>query len=228
MTFRSSALIRKPKRKKKIRIKTAKDLLKSHIPYGVIQNSITQTQFRTSWNQTYRQMWAKMATTWPSTFVQSTQEGVERARRERYAFILDSPAAEYIAGRKPCDFYTLEPFLNLKHYAFAVRKASRLKHLINSQLQVMQANQELQTIYLKWWNSECIPKKEPTMRPRDLRTPDYFGRSQTTTTEPYPWRYATAAGYSDRAASSFYFCKSLFCLLSLCIMLFNKSYLSFI
>ena len=227
MTFKSSALIRIPKRKRKNRIKTAQDLLRSHMPYGVIQNSITQSQFQSTWNATYRQMWAKMATTWPSTFVQSTQEGVERARRERYCFILDSPAAEYLAGRKPCDLYTIEPFLDLKHYTFAVRKGSRLKKLLNSQLQIMQSNQKLQTIYLDWWRSECLPKREPTMRPRDLRTPDYFGRSQMTSTEPNPWRYATAGGHSTNhnTATYLFFERTILILLlslSLCTLMYKN------
>ena len=202
MTFRSSAVIRKPKRGKRIRIRSAHDLLKSHMPYGVIQNSITQKQFMATWNATYRQMWGKMATTWPSTFVQSTQEGVERASRERYAFILDSPAAEYIAGRKPCNLYTIEPFLDLKHYAFAVKKGNRLKDLLNAELRAMQANQELQLTYLKWWTSECTARVKPTHGPRDVRTIDVYG-FRDTTTEMNPWRYATAAGYSYSTGASY-------------------------
>ncbi len=117
-----------------------------------------QKLFQRTTNVTYQRLWGRMATFWPSVFVQSIQvcviselfnkihccfwwkslrmcevfmlilqEGIERARREKYAFILDSPAAEYIANRRPCDLYTIEPFLDIQQFSLALRKNDNLK-----------------------------------------------------------------------------------------------------
>jgi len=61
---------------------------------------------------------------WLQALVDSVQEGVQRARRESYAFIVDSPMAAYVSGRPPCDLYVTEPFLTQMTYAFAVRRGS--------------------------------------------------------------------------------------------------------
>lgn len=107
--------------------------------------------------------------------------GVDRARRENYAFILDSPTAEYVASRDPCDLYTIEPFLDVAAYAFAVRKRStpthqqqqqqpgstppstssgfnnmrELRQAIDREMRRLKQSGEMQTMYLRWWRDEC-------------------------------------------------------------------------
>lgn len=105
-------------------------------------------------------MWARMTTHWARAFVHSVQEGIERARRGGYAFIIDTPTAEYAAGRQPCDLYTTEPFLDVMSYAFVMRKADfRLRHAIDRELRKMKWSDEMQTMFLRWWKNECIPPR---------------------------------------------------------------------
>ena len=70
----------------------------------------------------------------------SVQEGVQRARRESYAFIVDSPMAAYVSGRPPCDLYVTEPFLVQMKYAFAVRRGFTTHLLSHSKLKLRYFN----------------------------------------------------------------------------------------
>lgn len=157
MIFRSTAVIKKPRKKKK-KIHNAKDLLESNYLYGVIENSITQKLFSWSGNATFQRMWARMGTFWPPALVQSVQEGILRARHEEYAFILDTPLAEYLTGKEPCDLYTVEPFLDRRYYAFALRKDDDRLNAINAAMESLYATSEMQRMYLKWWRGECHKK----------------------------------------------------------------------
>ncbi len=219
MTFKSTALIKKPK-KRKSRIKSVRSLLQSSSNYGVIQNSVTQDSFSHSGDPIYQRMWARMATFWPPAFVQSIQEGVERVRREKYAFILDAPTAEYIASRQPCEFYTLEPFLEVRQYAFAMRKGDEIVTSLNVALQRILDTREMQQMYLKWWRGECHQRNRATMRPRKVRT----DTESIVTRDPDPWGYATASiltGHSDSCTRLPYHTSIL---ISICISMYIYMY----
>ena len=91
-----------------------------------------------------------------SVFVQNAQEGVERARREHYAFILDSPIAEYMSGREPCDLYVTEPFLDERSYALGVQKGNmKLLEPLNDAIVCLRTSGELDLLYKKWFIPEC-------------------------------------------------------------------------
>ena len=184
MTWRPTALIKKPRRKKD-RLESAQQLMDSGYTYGTVQDSSTHKLFLDSDTQLYKNMWSRMMTFWPPSFVHSIQEGEQRARMERYAFIVDSPIAEYLANRRPCDLYTIEPFLGLSQYGFAVTKNNDLVHRLNIEMTRLEESQQLQLMYLKWWRGECQRKRTSgTSRPRKHAT-------TTTSTMQSPWRYAT-------------------------------------
>ena len=104
---------------------------------------------------------------------------------EKYAFIVDAPIAEYIANRKPCDLYTIEPFLPIREYAFAVKKGDELKGQIDGEMRVLLESQQLQNMYIKWWTGECHKRKPtPTMA---------ADADASSSTQNSPWRYATAS-----------------------------------
>ena len=184
MAFRSTALLKKPRRRRE-RIRTAQDLLASANSYGVIEGSIAQDLFSHSGNATYSRMWARMNTFWPPALVQSVPEGLGRARGENYAFIIDTPAAEYVASRKPCDLYTIEPFLDRRQYALAVRKGDDRKAAVDAAIQAFTDTQELQLIYMRWWQGECS-RHRGTSRPRGVRNGKTNKSSTTTTTTTTP------------------------------------------
>jgi len=137
-------------------IRSAADLLASELTYGVVRGSEVERSMSTSRDAVTRALWSRIATFWPPAFVDSVQEGVERARREPYAFIVDSPIAAYVAGRRPCQLYVTEPFLDQMTYAFAVRRgATRLRVALDGALRRARFAGEMQAMYLRWWRDEC-------------------------------------------------------------------------
>lgn len=157
LSFRSSALIRRPKSKRRPqRIETVDQLLASDLSFGVVDRSAVYRILSASNDDRNRLMWRRIRDARPSRIVASVKEGVDRARRENYAFVLDSSKAEYEATRKPCDLYATEPFLDAMKYAFAMRKEdSRLRGAIDVELRRMELSGEMQTMYLRWWRDEC-------------------------------------------------------------------------
>jgi ABC-type amino acid transport substrate-binding protein len=171
------------------RLTSAAQLLhrSSDLVFGVVENSVAQQQLATSADPTAQALWQRLLASSSRSrqggstrgvgggsdpFVRSVQEGVDRARRERYAFLLESPMAEYIASREPCDLYTVEPFLDVATYAFALRKRQpptssgegdiassgqlhRLRQAIDREMRRMKSSGEMQTMYLRWWRDEC-------------------------------------------------------------------------
>ena len=180
MAFRSTALLKKPRgrgRGRRYRVETSEDLMQSDVIYGVIDGSILQRVMRTSEEPMIRGMWARMVNFWPTAFVQSVQEGLARITRENYGFIVDTPLAEYLIGQEPCELYAIEPFLNTRRYAIALRKGDVLKAEIDEQLRLMHEKQVMSEFYLKWWRSSCdlyVPNND---KPRRSTTPSYTTKS---------------------------------------------------
>ena len=194
LSLRSSALIRK--RDSDERVSNAHDLLSSDLSYGVVEHSEAQHMLATSSESAVRAMWTRMTNFWPSAFVYNAEEGIDRARRERYAFVIDTPIAEYKASRKPCDLYTTEPFLDIMQYAFVMNKDNiRLRHVIDRELRRMKNMGEIQTTYLRWWRDDCSRSqvRSPTANRKSVH-------QRTTPAKSYP-RLATAS-LNDRQNSS--------------------------
>jgi hypothetical protein len=155
--------------------------------YGVVRHSMVERTMSSSADPMTRALWSRVATFWPPALVDSVQEGVERARRDRFAFVVDSPMAAYVAGRPPCDLYTTEPFLDQMTYAFAVRRPSpsppwvaSLRQSIDAQLKRMKNTGEMQTMYLRWWRDECGPDSDADDRD-DIPDGGAVGRSRDVT-----------------------------------------------
>ncbi len=210
MTLRSAALVQKPRRRHRqprtpsrpprraSRLRTVADLLESDYHYGVIAGSHTSDLFRLSFDPVYQALWSRMNKFWPTAFVRSIQEGVQRVRREKFAFVLDLPMADYLAGRKPCDLYVTEPFLHTREYAMAMHKGDPLKGQIDKEIVRMRISGEMEAISLKWWSEECNKK-------RAANGDDTNGSNKLvhdSSTPMTPWRFGTAEGYSETNRSS--------------------------
>jgi len=138
------------------RIHTAAELLASELSFGVVGGSVVERSLSTSDDRLTRALWSRVSSFWPPALVDSVQEGVQRARRQPYAFIVDSPIAAYVAGRRPCELYVTDPFLDQMTYAFAVRRgARRLRAALDRELRRMRASGKMQAMYLRWWRDEC-------------------------------------------------------------------------
>jgi len=134
---------------------------------------VAHYQLSTSVDPRHRAAWARLNAFWPSAFIDRLPEGLDRVRRRRhFALIVDSPTAEYVTTRRPCDLYATEPFLDAVAYGFAVGRrfagADDLRAGINRQLARLRRDSVLQTLYLHWWRSECndVASVEQSPTPR--------------------------------------------------------------
>jgi len=72
-------------------------------------------------------MWAFMTTTEPDVFVDTTEEGVERVRQGKYAFLIESVTNDYINQRMPCDTMKVGSNLDSKGYGIGTPLGSDLR-----------------------------------------------------------------------------------------------------
>ena len=95
----------------------------------------------------------------------TNEEGIERIRKEKYAFILPSTIGDYISRRSPCDLVAMDRFLMNKAYGLATPKGSGLLPKINSALEHLHTSGFIDYIYDKWWikKSECSGIKSSKM-----------------------------------------------------------------
>lgn len=193
LSFRVSALVHRPpagtsfssSRPQRV-VSSALQVLNSDYTYGVVQFGPVHRLIANSSDPVVAALWTRIARFWPPGVVSSVQEGVDRARRERYAFLVETPTAEYVASRRPCDLHASDPFLDVMDYAFVVRRTAdggRLRDAVSRELRRMKQTDELQSFYLKWWRDECvgqhsgsgrrasIPEVETRRRPEITRPP---------------------------------------------------------
>ena len=94
----------------------------TEIKYGVLDNGSVYTFFKNSEDPLYRRMFSHMRQ--HKTAVQSTAEGVEKARKEKYAYITEQPYLEYYNQQKPCNTRMLNNLLQAKGYGIGLQKNS--------------------------------------------------------------------------------------------------------
>jgi len=141
--------------------------------FGVLRGGVAHHQLSTSTEPLYLTAWARLNAFWPSALIDRLPEGLDRVRRHRhFALVVDSPTAEYVTTRRPCDLYATEPFLDAVAYGFAIGRrvagADVLRAAINRQLARLRRDSVLQTLYLHWWRSQCndVVQKSPSTRRR--------------------------------------------------------------
>ena len=159
LNVEATVILRKPPHGVPSRITKVEDLLnQSEIKYGTWDTGIIIRAFRRTNDTLYRIMWRNIQRFSPNAFTDSNDEGIQRVRNEKYAFILPHPIGEYISMQFPCDLITVDKFLlKQKGYSIAVSKGSPLLSEINKQLNIMKQTGYLQRIYHKWWfeGNEC-------------------------------------------------------------------------
>ena len=98
-----------------------------------------------------------MINTEPSVFTETNEQGIERVRKETYAFVIPNTIGDYIIRRPPCDLITLGDFLMDHSYAFAMARASLLLPGINKALHRLRDMGFIDRLYYKWWihKSHC-------------------------------------------------------------------------
>ena len=132
-------------------------ILQKQFSYGTLNAGVIIRAFRTSNDSVYRTLWKKMRKTSSNAFTGTNEEGIEKARKDNFIFILPSTIGDYIAKRRPCDLVTKDRFLMNRAYALAVQKGSALLPKLNNILSLFELNGYLRKLYHKWWSetTEC-------------------------------------------------------------------------
>ncbi|CAL8086493.1 unnamed protein product [Orchesella dallaii] len=162
-------------------IDSVEDLVKAsdEIHYGVIDGGSTEQYFMRSNNPLYKQMYEFMNS--KNSSVANYKEGVAKVRGGddddndedgdgvddddddssegsgdddvEFAFILESPAAEYLLSKEPCNLIVAsEDFGPTKGYGIATAKDSPWSDRVNLAVLEMKENGELEELIEKWWN----------------------------------------------------------------------------
>ena len=78
--------------------------------------------FQTSTVPLHERMWAFMSSPGADGLVVSNMAGIQRATSGGYAFLTDSPLADYTTNRKPCVLTKIEDDIPDRGYAIALPK----------------------------------------------------------------------------------------------------------
>ena len=159
MDVSSTLLLRKPPKAAELKIKTVRDLLsQSEIQYGTLDTGVIIRAFKSTNDTVYKMLWRNMQRFEPSVFTETNEAGIERVRREKYAFIIPSTIGEYISMRLPCDLVAVDRFLMKRGYSLAVQPGSPLLQDVNHALYILNDIGKLDELYRKWWvdRSQCI------------------------------------------------------------------------
>ena len=81
-----------------------------------------QKFFQKSKDPLYKRMFTHM--TLEKTFVDSTKDGVKKARSENYAYITEQPYLEYYNQQKPCNTRLLDNLLQTQGYGIGLQQNS--------------------------------------------------------------------------------------------------------
>ena len=163
ITVGATILFRKPPEGIKPEVGSVHDLLDNpYIDYGMLNRGILRRAFKYSNASLYRQMWDHMKTYQQYLLTETNEEGINRVRKENYAFILPTTIAEYIVRRRPCDLMVIDNFLLREGFGLAVPLGSALLPYLNKAIEYLERSGTLKRIYDKWWvdRGECSPVSE--------------------------------------------------------------------
>ncbi|XP_037086487.1 glutamate receptor ionotropic, kainate 2-like isoform X2 [Pollicipes pollicipes] len=134
-------------------IKSAEDLSKqTAIKYGAKNTGSTKYFFRDSSKEHYRRMYNFMETARPSVYVDSSDAGVERVKKGKYAFLMESAGIEYVLERN-CELTQIGGLLDHKSYGIALQPGSPYTPIINSAILEIQEEGTLLELKNRWWKS---------------------------------------------------------------------------
>merc|ERR550519_248720 len=132
---------------------TVEDLAEqSDIKYGSVKGGSTYAFFKDNVNEPYARMANQMMHD-PEVFTKTNSEGIDRVLNSsgNYAFILESPSAQYPAGQN-CDLYQVGGLLNSKGYGIAVAPNSPLLNDINIAILRLNEAGVIEQLEYKWFH----------------------------------------------------------------------------
>ncbi|VDK68151.1 unnamed protein product [Anisakis simplex] len=94
-----------------------------------------------------------MQSTTPTVFVNSSREGIARAKAGNYAYMMESSMLEYYMARD-CQLQAIGGLLDSKGYGIALPKGSPLRHLLSQTVLQLQERTILEALKMKWWKDK--------------------------------------------------------------------------
>ena len=88
-----------------------------------------------------------------SNFVKTTAEGIERVKKEKYAYLLESTTNEYMRQRD-CDLMQIGGLLDSKGYGIGTPSGSIWRDKISNAILKLQESGDLNELYTRWWTIE--------------------------------------------------------------------------
>ncbi|XP_064603248.1 glutamate receptor U1-like [Liolophura sinensis] len=159
-----------------VKIHTFDDLALSNIRYGVIKGGRTYQLFKSSKNPIRQQMFRQMEAN-PADTPLTIGAGIQKVRRSSgdYAFIMETPMAEYEASKEPCDLYVTGEPLTDDAYAFACKKGAGICSELSHALLALKETARLHDLRRKWFGGVCSEKnalntKSPFVSPKTTFT----------------------------------------------------------
>ena len=147
----ASLIMRKEQNGGPVGINSIKDLLVTDVSFGTLYKGIVRKNFRFNTNNNSMEHLLYKIINDNSFYMLSNNDGIEKARREQYIYIIPDIIANYVASREPCDLRVVDKFLMNENMSLAVAKGSYLEKDINTTITMLQLNGVLDKLYEKWW-----------------------------------------------------------------------------
>ncbi|KAL7026698.1 hypothetical protein ACKWTF_005131 [Chironomus riparius] len=131
------------------------------VKYGAKKGGSTLSFFRDSENEMYKEMYSYMISD-ENLMMDSNDAGRDRAKIEKYAFLMESSTIEYIEQRH-CEVAQVGDKLDQKGYGIAMKKGSPYRVILDEVILQMQESGELARMKNKWWREKrgggaCVSK----------------------------------------------------------------------
>jgi hypothetical protein len=104
-------------------IESVQDLVNGKVKYGAKAGGSTLAFFRDSENEEYKKMYEYMSNN-PQLMTSSNEEGLDKAKEGKYAFLMESSTIEYITQRH-CEVVQVGGMLDEKGYGIAMKKSKK-------------------------------------------------------------------------------------------------------
>ena len=141
-------------------------LNQTSLQYGTLDRGVIVRAFRTTRQRHMKTLWRRMVWNREGVLTETNREGIEKVRRENYAFILPSTIGDYVSLQPPCDLVTVGRFLMDRGYSLMVRRGFTDVPLesINEGLRALRDGGITARLYRRWWYDESVCDGGPSAR----------------------------------------------------------------
>ncbi|XP_077258756.1 glutamate receptor ionotropic, kainate 2-like [Temnothorax americanus] len=126
---------------------------KKTIKYGAKDLGATLNFFKDSNYPVYQEMYRTMMANKKDVLLLDNKDGIVKAEKEDYAFLMESASIEYEIERH-CDLTQIGGLLDEKGYGIAIKKNSKYLHSINTAVLKLSEGGTIQEIKKKWWTQK--------------------------------------------------------------------------